>query len=328
LTIQTVYATLSRYTNYVQGFKRDPLALARRVIANAWRSNWATFGKMSWWILGLFIGHHRSAPGQLKWDWEDYDGESIANHCCSPMVDGTLAGDISPQPAQPSSNPANDDRMDPANTLHKSSSPSSAIREDSKNGWGRSLYLWGKFSVAIMLAVGGAIVQGPAEMLRDADERRRSRRSSLAEDKITSTQRCRLDDADGKNNGDRPELPRQSPAKLMRHPDGHRKPRSYSSPPASPSTRDSNDLKAVTDGGTTTQPIQSSAESISQDLTLYSNDETLKPARSERKGVHSIFQAPDNIDIAGSNNPGRTLLHSGEAGWYSERDIRETSDYG
>jgi hypothetical protein len=46
--------------------------------------------------------------------------------------------------------------------------------KEPKVGWGKSLFLWGKFSVAIMLAVGGAIVKGPAEMLRDTDVRRRS----------------------------------------------------------------------------------------------------------------------------------------------------------
>ena len=40
-----------------------------------------------------------------------------------------------------------------------------------KSTWGESLLLWGKFSVAIMLAVGGAVVKGPGEMLRDADNR-------------------------------------------------------------------------------------------------------------------------------------------------------------
>ena len=59
VTIKTIYGTLSRYTTYIREIKRDPTALARRVIANAWHANWKLLGKLSWWVLGLFLGTSR-----------------------------------------------------------------------------------------------------------------------------------------------------------------------------------------------------------------------------------------------------------------------------
>ena len=182
LTIQTVYATLSRYTTYIRGFKRDPLALARRVIANAWRSNWAMFGKLSWWVLGLFIGYRRPEASRTKWDWESYDGESIAHRCCIPRTDGSSSKGSTRSNAQAVPKSVGDVVEEQENGPRITAIPPVPAARDAEGGLGRSLYLWGKFSVAIMLAVGGAIVKGPAEMLRDTEGSRRSRSSSVADD--------------------------------------------------------------------------------------------------------------------------------------------------
>ena len=82
VTIKTIYGTLSRYTTYIRDFKKDPLALARRVMANAWRINWKVMGRLSWWVLGLFLGPSRAAEQSQAWDWDDYDGEAIADRHC------------------------------------------------------------------------------------------------------------------------------------------------------------------------------------------------------------------------------------------------------
>ena len=290
LTIRTVYATMSRYTTYIEGFKRDPLALARRVIANAWRSNWAIFGKLSWWVLGLFFGKGRAQPVSRKWDWETYDGESIAQRHCS-----LAAEDVSTQDPVPSiegtTATTDDDGVASATGADTAPASASSSEKEPKAGWGRSLFLWGKFSVAIMLAVGGAIVKGPAEMLRDVDERRRSRSCSLAraDDPGHNDRKDQQRNIDSKPTFDRATRQLGSPAKSRKPPDGNRKARSLSSPPSSPETH-----------------RQRASMASQRDMTsqfLSTNDETLKPARSERQGMHSIFQAPENIDFGDCSSP-------------------------
>ncbi len=288
LTIRTVYATLSRYTTYIEGFKRDPLALARRVIANAWRSNWAMFGKMSWWVLGLFISYRRLQLRPAKWDWERYDGESIAQRHCSAAAEDVSANNPCTARAENAPYCINDDEGRSVNNEENASSTA-----EPKAGWGHSLFLWGKFSVAIMLAVGGAIVKGPAEMLRDVDERRRSRSPSLAEavDGGHAIPERQDSNESGIPTNKEQHSPGEIPASSTRPPDGVRKARSSSSPPTSPETH-----------------RQRGAMSYTHELTddfLSINDKTLKPARSERQGMQSIFRAPQNIDLGECSSPSK-----------------------
>ena len=171
VTIKTIYGTLSRYTTYIKEIKRDPLALARRIIANAWHANWAMLGKLSWWVLGLFLGPSRRDHEYKAWDWEDYDGESIADRYCrrrSREVDGQHLHLL-----PPSQSPERHVRFDEQHASYRTRGSRSPAKPalKKKSSWGESLLLWGKFSVAIILAVGGAVVQGPGEMMRDVDER-------------------------------------------------------------------------------------------------------------------------------------------------------------
>ncbi|KAL9625459.1 MAG: hypothetical protein Q9160_000522 [Pyrenula sp. 1 TL-2023] len=47
--------------------------------------------------------------------------------------------------------------------------PANQPDEAPVKGWRRSIYLWGRFSFAIALAIGGALVKGPEEMLQGCD---------------------------------------------------------------------------------------------------------------------------------------------------------------
>lgn len=158
LTIKTIYTLLSTCTNAVRQFRSDPFALARRVLANAWRTNWKVFGKVSWWVLGLFIQPEARSKAPASIDWDRYDGESIASRYCSSLSgdEDFISADLQLEPQN--MKPVQDsDNKDGAEVT----SPST------KAGWGRSIYLWGKFSAALVLAVGGAVVKGPSEMLKE-----------------------------------------------------------------------------------------------------------------------------------------------------------------
>jgi hypothetical protein len=177
VTIRSIYGTLSRYTTYISEFKSDPWALARRVIANAWSSNWKRFGKLSWWVLGIFIpggqGNYAAVNG---WDWDSYDGEAVADRFCTPESLITEAMAIAN--SEPCSSPGK--RSVRFETHHDNyrtqgskvpAKPALKGSKEKQTGLGKSLYLWGKFSLAIMLAVGGAVLKGPAEMLKDCHTR-------------------------------------------------------------------------------------------------------------------------------------------------------------
>ena len=175
VTIRSIYGILSRYTTYLCDFKRDPLALARRVIANAWCSNWKRFGKLSWWVLGIFLpGGRRDDTDAVGWDWEQCDGEAVADMICG--RDTPNESVVHPPITTLRSSPGKrsvrfEDQTDSYRThgSKKAAKPALKGGKEKQVGLGKSLYLWGKFSVAVMMAIGGAVCQGPGEMLKDCD---------------------------------------------------------------------------------------------------------------------------------------------------------------
>jgi hypothetical protein len=304
LTIQTVYATLSKYTSCVQTFKRDPLALARRVIANAWRSHWSLFGKLSWWVLGLFVSSRVSKSGQKSWDWDTYDGESIAQHCCTSQA-GESPVDIKSRSTEASHEACRVDRSTATSTSAKEGALPTPSPEPPRAGWGQSLLLWGKFSAAIFLAVGGAIIKGPAEMMREAEEKRRSRSSSLVEASETRdlAQRIhpRCPDLRQEASCDKPRDQHDNPARFQAAQATARKPRSSSSPPTSPAFHGQIADVAFLYTVDKEQIVPRQEEAMAdmwQEQIDQSNDETLKPSRSPRKGIISIFDASGDAVLA------------------------------
>lgn len=194
LTIRTVYTLLSTCTSAVRDFRQDPFALARRVLANAWRANWKVFGKVSWWVLGLFIQPQAKSRARAPIDWDQYDGESIASrYCSSTSQTSDLSDARSEREKEISSQPRDSHDLDDG--------PVTAST-DGKAGWGRSMYLWGKFSAALMLAVSGAVIKGPSEMLKevDTDANRRKRRHK-------SCKSCSRRDKQDKGSPGRPKTP-------------------------------------------------------------------------------------------------------------------------
>ena len=169
VTPRTIFGNISRYTSYIHEIRRDPTALARRVIANAWCKNWERFGRLSWWVLGLFIGH-RPRVGYMAEElgWEQYDAEYIASEACGPGPAVLTADDAEQEaPAETARGVRFEDQdagYRRAGTKEQARPALKGSRR--KKSWGQSLYLWGKFSVAIMLAVGGAVIKGPEAMLK------------------------------------------------------------------------------------------------------------------------------------------------------------------
>ena len=199
VTLQTIYGTLSRYTSYIREIKHDPTALARRVIANAWHANWRVLGRLSWWVLGLFVGHTRLKDHQARvWDWEDYDGEGIAERVQHEReADIVMPHGRAEEHVSPTRRVRFDDNPEQYRTRGTKSPARPALKngKEQKPGWGKSLYLWGKFSVAILLAVGGAVIKGPGEMLKECDDRQDSSSKSPRRARTTGPNDIRTSNA-------------------------------------------------------------------------------------------------------------------------------------
>ncbi|KAK5942629.1 hypothetical protein PMZ80_005194 [Knufia obscura] len=158
LTIRTVYKILATCTSAMRDFRRDPFALARKMLANAWYMNWKVLGKVSWWVLGLFLQPRATPKVRAPIDWDQYDGESIASR---------YSGSLSEGHGHEDDQYRHEDRTERTGFAESKPAEFGGPEEPDKPRWGHSLFLWGKFSATLMLAVGGAVIKGPGEMLKD-----------------------------------------------------------------------------------------------------------------------------------------------------------------
>ena len=112
-------------------------------------------------------------PENGEWGLEAYDGEGIAEQACDADAQNRQCERVVTQKEPEYSRRVQFDNRDQGYRTYGTKAQSKpAPKEDSeskKTSWGRSLMLWGKFSIAIMLALGGAVVKGPGEMLRDCE---------------------------------------------------------------------------------------------------------------------------------------------------------------
>jgi hypothetical protein len=163
----TVFGSISRYTSYVNEIRRNPSALVRRVIVNAWCSNWSRFGRLSWWVLGLFLGPcvredslHRPQPkpADEEFNWHYYSADASRARRAGSAEEGTTRPDES-RPKQAKKVTFTTDTLGGGRSKVK-------CNECVESSLGRSLRLWAKFSFALVLAVGVAVKDGPEKLLQ------------------------------------------------------------------------------------------------------------------------------------------------------------------
>ena len=170
LTSEQAHGIFHRLTTLVTQTQQDPFILARRLLANAWALGSGWWGGMGWWLLGLVYGtrqreRRRSADVDLAedsqnhspkhLDWQHFSSEasrSRAAHCYFRHRNGDNMSSLAlPHISAPSP---------PRKVPHLFPCPS--CTEPSSR---RTLRLWFQFSLAIVLAVGLAIKNGPASLL-------------------------------------------------------------------------------------------------------------------------------------------------------------------
>ncbi|ETN37887.1 uncharacterized protein HMPREF1541_07510 [Cyphellophora europaea CBS 101466] len=296
VTIKTIYGTLSKCTALIRHFKSDPWALARRVIANAWHCNWAILGKLSWWVLGLFLGPSTKQQQPKTWEWEDYDGEAIADRHCRRKS--------KPMPPEQQSLLRDEARASTARRVDIHPPKEAAYTERSngtttpreKQGWGKSMFLWAKFSTAIVLAVGGAVVKGPGEMMRDTDVRRASRKSKEYRRVSTSSEDSDVVDTSAVDFEMQDMRPRPQGNELRRR---RSRKQDVGSPP--PAARASLARELQSDNMSSSPPVSSSpaigsfrfGRKQTYDFNISDGTEvdakTLKPSKTGRINIEDIF---------------------------------------
>ena len=295
VTIRTIYGTLSRCTTLMRDFRKDPLAVARRLIANAWRCNWAVLGKLSWWVLGLFLGPSTRERKQ-QWDWDDYDGEAIADRHCGEDLHQSREARRPLLNGQEDVSHARRVHFDGDNNYHDTQATSSEAHK--KPGWGKTVMLWGKFSMAIMLAVGGAVVKGPGEMLKEADIRAASRRSQPHRQASVSED----DDSVGNTSATSVEMQPVSPSSVTSE-CRQRRTKKQGLCSSSPSARALLLHELEEDNTASSPPVSSSPPigsfrfgrgqrfdfTLDEELSLDRDTDTLKPSRPARARIDDIF---------------------------------------
>ena len=183
-TTQHAFGIFSRLTNLISQNKQDPLVLARRLLSSAWAQGSKRLGGIGWWLLGLVFGtrwrkRKRTADSGIveptttqDFDWQHFTAEAsrtrAAEHyfkdygACHQKPDTPLPLLHTKTHQTPSRN-----TIPPSNSPPKSQNeahlfPCTDCVEPSSR---RTLRLWFRFSLTIVLAIGIAIKHGPAALL-------------------------------------------------------------------------------------------------------------------------------------------------------------------
>ncbi|KAL8857822.1 MAG: hypothetical protein Q9178_005578 [Gyalolechia marmorata] len=168
--------------------KQDPSNLARRLVHNAWAIGIAKLGGVGWWLLGLVYGNRwrkKKRVADVETTVEEIPDPSLDWHQASPQPSGRNA------PRAYESRQPSDDAAINAQTLNISSRTISSTQDTSRRERSkdalisrhgphlipcpdcerpssrRSFRLWFRFSLAIVLAVGLAIKDGPGSLLAE-----------------------------------------------------------------------------------------------------------------------------------------------------------------
>lgn len=172
------HGIFARLTNLISRIKQDPLTLASRLLANAWSLGSKRLGGMGWWLLGLVYGtrwrkRKRTADCGIAedisakdFDWHHFSAEVSRNSVVERYYSATNARNSWLPPQQVPHNTGEAHRGLPPITPSARKEPllfpcPDCVEPSSR----RTLRLWLQFSLAIVLAVGMAIKNGPGTLL-------------------------------------------------------------------------------------------------------------------------------------------------------------------
>ncbi|MCJ1281168.1 hypothetical protein MMC26_000486 [Xylographa opegraphella] len=169
----------SKLTGLVAAMRQDPSILARKILAHAWTTGSSRLGGLAWWLIGLIY-----RPGQRN-DTSPADADAVEEDAPHDQharqrrrsADARLARKRPSRDRSPdSSDPPSTQAEQPECARHTSASRSAAsppancfracddcVEPPARRTW----RLWLRFSLAIVLAVGLAVKDGPGALLED-----------------------------------------------------------------------------------------------------------------------------------------------------------------
>ena len=183
----STFGIFSRLTSLMSAMRRDPLTIARKILVNAWTVGSSRLGGLGWWLIGLI---HRS--GQRRNDGtadtdiveeevpkdvrrkaqltEDGKARKLNPYGRSMDFSASSCACSQHQKADDPSGMSND-AISPPLTLLRSTETIHACKDCVEPSSRRSLRLWLRFSLAIVLAVGVAVKDGPGILLAELPPR-------------------------------------------------------------------------------------------------------------------------------------------------------------
>ncbi|KAL2367306.1 hypothetical protein RJ035_005836 [Blastomyces gilchristii] len=162
---------------YIWDVAPNPANLIRRIIANAWHANWNHLGKMSWWVLGLFLSGQprnqwlKNNKRQCQINYDNNDDTASTTNSRSPT--NSYRSRTSPRTSHCEGTPTKQTTIispdDTSALIHTPPGGSTnglpiAITTEPPPPK-RPFEVWARFSFALVLAIGLAVRDGPASLM-------------------------------------------------------------------------------------------------------------------------------------------------------------------
>ena len=222
-----VLGIFTRLRNLINRVRQDPVVLAKRLLHNAWTLGSARFGGAGWWLLGLVFRSHRREKtsradrktvedyATANFGWDSFSADASRRRVAKRYVHDRSAEVPSIEEKRQGSYPLGSfETSSPSeSSLPSTSQPRLSRREPHfvpcdaciEPYAHRKCRLWFHFSLAMVFAVGMAIIHGPEALLMDhgachvhqvSEEAERSERSERSESSRRSSNRPGWAEAD------------------------------------------------------------------------------------------------------------------------------------
>ncbi|MCJ1382973.1 hypothetical protein MMC17_006086 [Xylographa soralifera] len=184
-----------KLTGLVAAMRQDPLILARKILVNAWTTGSSRMGGLGWWLIGLIYRSgqrkdERTAEADVVEEEDPNYTDRRSQLAEASKAQKPRSQDRSIEHLGGSQAHAQSQKLDDPGNKSKPRESRSAVLPPTESihlckdcvepSSRQSLRLWLRFSLAIVLAVGVAVKDGPGTLLEDFPPRHASDHQSRA----------------------------------------------------------------------------------------------------------------------------------------------------